>query len=195
MRRWISGQMAAMYGNPVPCQPLHIRHWGIAIEVGFVIDIFLQNIESTNGRFFAFFTGRNRAEANQLVILEYIDPLRIQHDDDFHRPLIAVLRNPHILPGLQPIHWSLFGGGLWRWRDDGWFNYWWDNNRRRHRALRNDSRVSRCVRGHSWNSVLRGDSAGRTGKQRKRTHDVQYPDTHVHLHGIAFDPPIYSNTL
>jgi hypothetical protein len=24
---------------------------------------------------------------------------------------------------------------------------------------------------------------------------VQYPDTHVHLHGIAFDPPIYSNTL
>ena len=184
-----------MYGNPVPCEPLHIWHWCIAVEVGFVVDFLLQNIESTYGRFFAFFTGRDRAENNQLVVLEYIDPLRIKHDDNFHRPLIAVLWNPHILPGLKPIHWSLFWDGLWRRRNDGWFDYRRDHNRRHHRAFRDDSRASRYVRRHNWRGVLRNDSTGRAREQRKRTHDVQYPDARVQLHGIAFEPPGYSNTL
>jgi hypothetical protein len=64
MRRRISGQITPVNGNTIPCQPLHEWHWCVAVEVGFMVHIFLQNIKNTRRRFFAFFPRRNGAEAN-----------------------------------------------------------------------------------------------------------------------------------
>ena len=64
MRSRITGQITSVNSNAVPCQSLHVGHWRVAVEIGFVVDIFLQNVEDTGRGFFTLLARRYRAEAD-----------------------------------------------------------------------------------------------------------------------------------
>ncbi len=55
----ITGQSSGVESNPIPRKPLHVRHGGIGVEIGFVIHLPLQDGEYTCGGLVSVLATRN----------------------------------------------------------------------------------------------------------------------------------------
>ncbi|MNT20966.1 hypothetical protein D3C72_1562880 [compost metagenome] len=109
MRGRVSGQAAAVKGDAVPGQPLHVRHGGAVVEVGTVVLVLLQDGEHTGRRLMAGLARADRGQADGNAVAVHIGALLIQAHHQHDRPGRRNFRMPQVLAGLEvgrPAHFG-----------------------------------------------------------------------------------------
>ena len=101
MRGRMPGQAAAMQGDAVPGQPLHVRHRRAVVEVGLVVLVLLQDGEHTGWCFVPGLARADRGQADGDAVAVHIGALLIEADHQHDRAGRRDFRMPQVFARLQ----------------------------------------------------------------------------------------------
>ena len=87
VRSRIAREHAGMYGDARPCDPLHVRHRGAAIDIGAVEFVFLNDAENAHRRRMATHARGDRCFREESVGVVNLQALLVDRDRDDQRPL------------------------------------------------------------------------------------------------------------